>query len=127
MQTLTCCPFHPLLLQSHVKDPGHSAKSAGGRLHLNMHTPFTQLSQSRLTMLSRHNVGTYLETSSHMSLGNTWPQSSQLAEPLWSDPCIKSGVSLHELISIQFCFLKVHAGNRRTFPRNDCSEEKATT
>ena len=26
-----------MLPQSHVKDPGHSAKSAGGRLHLNMH------------------------------------------------------------------------------------------
>ena len=24
----------PVLLQWHVKDPGHSAKSAGGRLHL---------------------------------------------------------------------------------------------
>ena len=28
------------LLQLHVKDPGHSAKSAGGRLHQNTHTPF---------------------------------------------------------------------------------------
>ena len=25
----------------HVKDPSHSTKSAGGRLHLNMHTPLT--------------------------------------------------------------------------------------
>ena len=54
----------PVLLQWHVKDPGHSAKSAGGRLHLNMHTPLTQWSQSGLTMpLSRHSVGTYLDTS----------------------------------------------------------------
>ena len=27
----------PMLPQQHVKDPGHSAKSAGGRLQLNMH------------------------------------------------------------------------------------------
>ena len=27
-----------MLLQQHVKDPGHSAKSAGGRLQLNTHT-----------------------------------------------------------------------------------------
>ena len=27
-------PFHPLLPQQHVKDPDHSAKSAGGRLQL---------------------------------------------------------------------------------------------
>ena len=31
--------------------------------------------------------------------GNTRPQSSQLAEPLWTDPDIKSGISVHELIS----------------------------
>ena len=41
----------------HVKDPGHSVKSAGSRLHLNMHTPFIQRSQSGLTLLlSRHSV-----------------------------------------------------------------------
>ena len=30
----------PVLPQQHVKDPGHSAKSAGGRLELNTHTPY---------------------------------------------------------------------------------------
>ena len=39
----------PALPQWHVKDPGHSAKSAGGRLHLNKHTPLTQRSRSGLT------------------------------------------------------------------------------
>ena len=28
----------PVLLQEHVKDPSHSAKSAGGRLQLNTYT-----------------------------------------------------------------------------------------
>ena len=56
----------PVLSQWHVKDPGHSAKSAGGRLHLNTYTPVTQRSWSGLTMpLSRHSVGTYQEASSH--------------------------------------------------------------
>ena len=56
----------PMLPQWHIKDPGHSAKSAGGRLHLNMHTPLTQQSWIWLTMLlSRHSVGTYPETSLH--------------------------------------------------------------
>ena len=32
----------PVLPQWHVKDSGHSAKSAGGRLHLNTHSPLTQ-------------------------------------------------------------------------------------
>ena len=30
----------PVLLHFHVKDPGHSAKSAGARLQLNTHTPY---------------------------------------------------------------------------------------
>ena len=53
------CSFHPVLPLWHVKDPGHSAKSAGGRLHRNTHTTMTQRSRSGLTMLSRHSVGTY--------------------------------------------------------------------
>ena len=32
----------PVLPQWHVKDPGHSAKGAGGGLHLNAHTPLIQ-------------------------------------------------------------------------------------
>ena len=30
----------PVLPQQHVKDPGHSAKSASGRLQLNTHAPY---------------------------------------------------------------------------------------
>ena len=52
----------PLLPQWHVKDPGHSAKSAGGRLDLKTHISLTQRSRNGLTMsVSRHNVGTYPE------------------------------------------------------------------
>ena len=58
--------FTPVLSQWHVKDPGHSAQSAGGRLHLNTHTPLTQRSRSGLTIpLSRNSVGTNPETCSH--------------------------------------------------------------
>ena len=31
--------------------------------------------------------------------GNIRPQSSQLAEPLWTDPDLKSGISVHEIVS----------------------------
>ena len=34
-----------------------------------------------------------------ISSGNTRSQSSQLAKPLWTDPGLKRGISLHELIS----------------------------
>ena len=70
--TLIRYPFHPMLPQWHVKDPGHSAKSESGRLHLNTHTPFTQRSRSGLTMkISRHSVGTYPETSSQATCQET--------------------------------------------------------
>ena len=69
----------PVLPQWHVKDPGHSAKSAGGRLHLNTHKPLTRRSQSGLTMpLSRHDVGTYQEKSSHATRQGT-PGHSRLS------------------------------------------------
>ena len=65
------CSF-PVLLQWHVKDPGHFAKSAGGRLHLNTHSPLTQWSWSGLTMLLfRQSVRTYPETSSHATCQRT--------------------------------------------------------
>ena len=41
--------------------------------------------------------------------GNTQSQSSQLAEPLWTDPGIKSGISVRKLIST--LKKKVQAGN----------------
>ena len=96
----------PMLLQWHVKDPGHSAKSAGGRLHLNTHTPLTQRrpltqqSWSWLTLLlSRHSMGTYQETSSHTTCQGTFSQSSQHPEQLWTDPGLKSGITVCKLIS----------------------------
>ena len=62
----------PVLPQRHVKDPGHSAKSAGGRLHLNTQTPLTQRSRSGLTLpLCRHSVGTCQKTSSHATCQET--------------------------------------------------------
>ena len=33
----------PLLPQQHIKDPGHSAKSAGGRLQPNTHAPYVSV------------------------------------------------------------------------------------
>ena len=99
MLTLIWCPFHPRITVEACKRLRHSAKSAGGRLHLNTHTPLTQRSRSGLTMpLSRHSVGTYPETSSHATCQGKIGQSSQLAEPLWTDPVLKSGVSVSELI-----------------------------
>ena len=90
----------PVLLPSHVEDPGHSAKSASGRLHVNMHTPLIQGSQSALIMLSTHGMKTGQRNElTRNSPRNAQPQSSQLAEPLWTDRGLEGGTGVFGLIS----------------------------
>ena len=51
--------------------------------------------------LFRHRVETYQEMNSHATHQGTLGDShlsSQLAEPLWTDPGLKSGISVHKLI-----------------------------
>ena len=93
---------------------------SGGRLHLNKHTPLTQQSQNGMTMLlSRQSVGISGNELTRNSSGNTWSQSSQLAEPLWTDPGLKSAISLCELIStLKKCWQGM---NSRTFSQNPCT------
>ena len=90
------CPFHPVL-----KDPDHSAKSAGGRLHLNTHTP---LDPTKSEWADYAAVQAWCGNLSGNDLtrnlsGDIRPQSAQLAEPLWTDPCLKCRISVRELIS----------------------------
>ena len=49
--------------------------------------------------LSRHSAGTYPERAHTQLVGNIRPQSFHLAEPLGTDPGLKSGISIRELIS----------------------------
>ena len=50
--------------------------------------------------LSRHSVGTLSGNElTRNSSGNTRSQSSQLAEPLWTNPGVKSEISVRKLIS----------------------------
>ena len=90
-----------VLPQWHVKDAGHSAKIAGGRLHLNTNTPLTQQSRSGLTMLlSRHCMGIYQETSSYATHQETLSHSflSSLSHCGLTDPGLKSEMSMCKLI-----------------------------
>ena len=92
-------PPHVLPLW-HVKDPSHPAKSARGRLHQNTHT----LDQIKSAWADYAAVQVQCGNLSGNKLtrnltGSIQPQLSQLAEPLWTDPGIKSGISVHELIS----------------------------
>ena len=118
----------PLCYADACKRPSHFAKSAGGRLHLNMHTPFTHQSWSGLTMpLSRQCGDLSGNKLTCNSSGNTRPQSSQLAEPPWTDPDLKSGISLRKLISTlkkKKCKLGM---NCQRSPQILAHEKKATT
>ena len=59
---------------------------------------------------------------------NIWPQSSQLAGPLWTDPGMKSGISAQELNSTWKKKRKSVGGEWMVehFPQIIASEEKAT-
>ena len=74
-------------------------------------------------MLSRHGVGIYQGNElTRSSSGNTRPQLSRLAEPQWTDPGVKSGTSVREMISalkkIKKCRREM---NRPTFAALDGS------
>ena len=108
---LVRCLFHPVLPQWHVKDSGHFAKTAGGRLHLNTHPPSTKRSRSALTTLPRHIMGTYEGNEfTRKASVNARPGSSQLTEPLWTYSGLKSGNGMREVISIKKTNLNAKAG-----------------
>ena len=56
--------------------------------------------------------------------GNTRPQSSQLAKPLWTDPSLKSGINVRELTST--LKKKACAGNKwsNILPKSSQAREK---
>ena len=75
------------------------------RLNRSTITPMAQLSRSGLTMPLSGNELT------RNSSGNIRPQSSQLAGPLWTDPGLKSGITVRKLISTLKKKKKAQAGN----------------
>ena len=90
-----------MIPQWHVKDPGHSAKSAGGRLRLK-HAYTLDPSKSECVDYAVVQAECGNLSGNELTLnssGNTQSQSSQLAEPLWTNPGLESGISLRELIS----------------------------
>ena len=81
-----------MLPQWHVKDPGHSSKRADGRLHLNMRTPLDPTKSEWTGYAVQAECANLSGTELTRNLsGNIRPQLSQLAEPLWIHPDIRSG------------------------------------
>ena len=82
-----------MIPQWHGKDPSHSAKSAGGRFHLLNAYALNPKSEWVDYTAVQASCGTL--SGNELTLNLSWnirPQSSQLAEPLWIDPGIKSGI-----------------------------------
>ena len=98
--TLIRCPFHPRVTAVARKRPRSFYQKCCDRLHINTHTSLTQQSQNGLTMpLSRHN-GEPIRQRAHTQLVRKHSATvSQPAEPLWTNPGIKSGISVPDLIS----------------------------
>ena len=91
----------PVLLQWHAKDPGHSAKKC--RWQVTPKYTYTLdpmqpewADYAAVQALPGNLSGNELTRNSS---GNTRLQPSQLAEPLWTDPGLKSGISVRKLIS----------------------------
>ena len=83
----------PMLTQWHIKDPRHSAKSAGGGLHLTPIHPWS----------NEVRVGWQVGTYRGHELTCTWsgsihPQPFQLTEQMWTVPGLHSETGVHELI-----------------------------
>ena len=58
------------------------------------------------------------------SSGNTQSQSPQLAEPLWTDPGLRSGISVHDLIST-LKKMRSRGRNCRTFSKTSRTRGKS--
>ena len=91
-----------MLPQWHVKDPGHSAKRQCRWQVTPKHAytldPWKSEWADYATVLAKRGNLSRNELTRNSS-ENTRSQSSQLAEPLWTDLGLKSGISLRELIS----------------------------
>ena len=99
--TLIQCLFHPRVTAVARKRPRSFCQEC--RWHVSPKRVYT-LDPTKLERADYAAVQTLCGNMSGNELtrnssGNTRSQLSQLAEPLWTDPALKSGISVRELIS----------------------------
>ena len=101
VQTLIRCPFHPRVTAVARKRPRSFCQKCGWQItpkHAYTLDPSKSewadyaVVQAECGSLSGNEL-------TRNSSGNTLSQSSQLSEPLWTDPGLKSGIISRELIS----------------------------
>ena len=101
MLTLIRCPFHPRVTAVARKGPRSFCQNYRWQV-TPKHAYTTDPTKSEWADYAAVQVqcGTLSGNKlTQNSSRNTQSQSSQLAEPLWTDPGLKSGISVRELIS----------------------------
>ena len=101
MLTLIQCPFHPPVTT--VASKRHQSLCQKCRLQVTPKYAYTfdpakseRADCATVQAWCGNLSGNKLSCS---SLGNAWPQLSQLTEPPWTDPGLKNGISVCKLIS----------------------------
>ena len=100
MLTLIRCPFHPCITEVARKRPRSFCQKCRWQIiHEHVYTLVPTKSKwadCRWPSIVWEPIRDELTRN---LTGNIRPQSSQYAEPLWTDPALKSGISVCELIS----------------------------
>ena len=127
MLTLIRCPFHPRVTAAARKRPRSFCQKCGWQVtskHAYALDPAKSewvdyaVVQAECGNLSGHEL-------TRNSSGNTWSQSSQLAEPLKTDLAIKNRISVRELISTLKKKKSRRGINCRTFSQNPRTRGKS--
>ena len=126
--TLMWCPFHPRVTVVAHKRPRSFCQNCRWQVtHKHAYTLDPSRSEWTDYAAIQAECGNLSEKQLTRNLsGNVWSQSSQFAEPLWTDPGLKRGISMRKLIST----LKKSAGGEWIFehsPKIIAHKEKATT
>ena len=120
MLTLFRCPFHPRVTAVARKRPRsfcHKCRWQVTPKHAYTFDPTKSKWADSATVQAQCGNPSGNELSHATWSGNIRPQSSQLTEPLWTDPGIKSGISVRELNS-SVLKINAQAENGQTFFQN---------
>ena len=125
MLTLILCPFHPCVATVAHKRPWPFCQKCRWQVtpkHAYTLDPVKSEWADHAAVQARGNLSGNELT--HNLPGNIQPQSSQFAVPLWTDPSIKSGISVHDLI---FTLKKAQAGNEwlNILPKSSQARKKS--
>ena len=126
MLTLIRCPFHPRVVTVARKRPRSFCKKCRWQFTpkhaCTRNPPKSEWADYAAVQVECRNLSGNELTRN--SLGNIRSQSSQLSDPLWTDPGPKSGISLRELIST-FKKKRRRGMNSRTFSENPHTRRKS--